>query len=180
MTLKQRVLEGILVGVVGGLVATAIGGMGVILYNEMADSRKQLKETTKVTKQLNNSSIDGISRANILEKSISSLKSRIENLEKENEVLSIVNIENRKAIGLLTKTLKQASFTKRPDFTNKIKKIEDTALTSKEQLKTLPKIISDRGEIQVKQQQQQIQLDTYRFKQLQQQQVQQQQQQEWQ
>ena len=180
MTLKQRVLEGILVGVVGGLVATAIGGIGVILYNEMADSRNQLEETTKVTRQLNNSSIDGISRANIIEESISSLKARVENLEKENEVLSKVNIQNGKAIELFTKTLKHASFAKQLDFTEKIKKVEETTLISNEQLKTLPNIISDRDKIKAKQQQQQIGIDTYRDKQLQQQQVQQQQQQQWQ
>ncbi len=66
MELKQRLIEGILVGVVGGLVATAIGGIGVLTYNEMKESKNLLERTTIVTKQLNDSSNTGIDRLKII------------------------------------------------------------------------------------------------------------------
>ena len=162
MTLKQRLLEGILVGVVGGLVATAIGGVGVLAYTEMVASKDQLKETTKFTRQLNDSSITSIDRLAVVDESISSLITRINKLEEENGILSRANSANGEAIKLLSEALKRATFTNQSEANAKIKQAAGVAGESSKKLERLSEITLERAKIRTQQQQQQIQLESYR------------------
>lgn len=168
MAFKQRLLEGILIAVVSALIATSIGGVSVLLYSELVNSRKQLKETTMKTKQLNESSNTGIDRMNVIEDSISSLMNRINELENKNTVLSKVNAANGDAIKLLTEVLEKASFSNKAQVSSKIKKTKTLTAASLKSLKKLPKI--DKEKIQMLQKEQQIQLNNFRHLQTQQQQ----------
>ena len=170
--MKQRLLEGILVGVVGGLVATAIGGAGVLVYNEMKESTNQLKETTNVTKQLNESSITSIDRLAVVDESISSLIMRVNKLEEENEIIFEVNSANGKAIKLLSEALGRATFTNQSEANAKLKQAEDVTSESSKALERIPEIKSERVIIKTQQKQQQIQLESYRDTQQQQKQQQ--------
>ena len=149
MSFKQRLLEGILIAVVSALVATSIGGVGILLYNEMINSRKQLKEAARKTKQLNESSNTSIDRMNEIEDSISLIIDRVNELENENTVLSQVNAANGDAIKLLTEVLEKASFNNKAQVSSKIEKSKIITDKSTKNLQKLPKIISDREKIQL-------------------------------
>jgi hypothetical protein len=162
MELKQKLIEGILIGVVGGLVATAIGGVGLLAYNEMRASRAQLADTTKATKQLNQSSITSIDRMNVIEDSISSLIKQVHKLEEENKIIAEANNSNREAIKLLSETIKGAEFSDKSEANAKILEAEKAFDKSSKELKSLPEITSDRDKIRIQQQEQQIKLEGYR------------------
>ncbi len=155
MDLKQRLVEGILVGVVGGLVATAIGGVGILAYNEMKESKEQLVKTTIATNQLNSSSIASIDN-------ISTLVDRVNKLEEQIKILSEVGAANRTALNLHSNALKNVTFSNTLESSNKIRQAERVTVESSKSLKQLPKLISDRDLVRAQQQKQIIQLNNYR------------------
>ena len=177
MELKQRIAEGILVGVVGGLIATSIGGVGVLAYKEMQASREQLVETTAATKELNDSSITTINRISALQEALDSLNLRLNKIEEGNEVLSNVSKNNSDALSSIYSALANSAPSTMPDFSPIVDEFEITTKESSAELDRLPEINSAIQQIQQQQQQQQIQLEFYKNTQ---QQQQQQQQQRWQ
>ncbi len=172
MDLKQRLLEGILVGVVGGLIATAIGGVGVLMYNEMKDSKMQLKKTTLATEQLNESSNTGIDRLKVVDESISSLIKRVNQLEEESKILSEVSASNDEAIALISNALKKANFSDKSKADANIIKVEKINSASLKSLERLPEITADREKIRFEQEQQQMKLQNFQVQQQKQQELQ--------
>lgn len=173
MDLKQRLMEGVMVGVVGGLVATAIGGVGVLAYSEMKNSREQLEKTTVATQKLNASSNTSIDRMTIVNESISSLIERVYKLEEENKIIYKVNSSNSEAIKLISEALKRAAFTDKSEVSDKIKQAAIVTRESSKELERLTEITADREIRRTEQQQQQILLEKYQNIQQQQQQQQQ-------
>lgn len=179
MSFKQRLLEGILVGVVGGLVASAIGGMGVLAYSEMQKSRIQLEKTTDVAEQLNTSSITGIGRMNKFEEKLSLISERLDKISEEISVLSNVSTYNSKSISGISDSITKIQYEDSKLSNFNIKLLEDYAAKSSHELGKLPQINAEIENIKNIQQQQQVQLEVYRNTQNIQQTQQQQQQQAW-
>ena len=153
--------------------ATAIGGVGVLVYNEMKASRNQLSETTEVTKQLNESSITGIDRMNAIDRALKSIDARLDKLEEESAIFTTVNRSNSHAITLISEALEKVKLSDNQEVTERIREAESVTNKSSMALERLPELAADREKIRTEQQQQQMQLESYRNIQQQQQQQQQ-------